>query len=288
MKLCDLFDDFRGSGFGGNTDLQQSCGTAPTIRPKTENLARKSVLAAVSSLLIVIATYNEAENLPKLVQQLESLLPAADILVIDDASPDGTGQWCDERIQTDQRLSVIHREGKLGLGSATVAGFQFGLEHQKQYQLLATMDADFSHDPESLVMLVEFLERDTAEAFGLTIGSRYVDGGAIENWPWTRRLSSKAVNVFARLMLGLDTLDNSGAFRVYRRSTLGSIGVKNIESSSFAYLEEILWRIRKSGIRAKEIPITFRDREFGQSKTSLKLGVSVFWHLLKIRLGMVG
>ena len=241
----------------------------------------------MSRLLIIIATYNERENLPKLVQQLEELLPEAHLLVIDDGSPDGTGQWCDERMATDPRLNVIHRPGKMGLGSATVTGFRYGLEHDADYELLATLDADFSHEPKSLVQLVEFLASDEKQEFGLAIGSRYIPGGAIENWPFLRHVSSRAVNLVARVLLGLKTKDNSGSFRVYRASTLSAIDVDKIESSSFAYLEEILWRIRRQGIAMRELPITFRDREHGVSKTRLKLGVSVFWHLLKIRLGLV-
>ena len=244
-------------------------------------------MSSPNRLLIIVATYNERENLPDLVAQLEELLPTADLLVIDDGSPDGTGKWCDERIKSDPRLSVIHRPGKMGLGSATVTGFKYGLEQEPAYDLLATMDADFSHNPKSLVQLVEFLESDNDLEFGGVIGSRYVDGGEIENWPMLRHASSRAVNLVARILLGLKTKDNSGAFRVYRASTLTSIDPGKIESSSFAYLEEILWRIRKQKIAMKELPITFRDRELGASKTSLRLGVSVFWHLLKIRLGMV-
>ena len=242
-------------------------------------------LSSAAKLLIIIATYNERENLPSLVEQLEQRLPDADLLVIDDGSPDGTGDWCDQRKSSDPRFSVIHRPGKMGLGSATVRGFSYGLE--RDYELLATMDADFSHEPKSLVELVEFLQADFAQEFGIAIGSRYVAGGGIENWPFFRHLSSRAVNLVARLLLDLKTRDNSGAFRVYRASTLEAIDVEKIESASFAYLEEILWRIRTQGIAMKELPITFRDREHGVSKTSLKLGVSVFWHLLKIRLGRV-
>jgi dolichol-phosphate mannosyltransferase len=238
-------------------------------------------------LLIIIATYNERENLPELVGQLEELLPEADLLIIDDGSPDGTGQWCDWRMKADSRLKVIHRPGKMGLGSATVAGFEYGMTHDPSYDLLATMDADFSHDPKSLVELVEFLKADDAKKFGGSIGSRYVPGGGIENWPWFRKVSSRSVNLAARVLLGLKTKDNSGAFRVYRSSTLEAIDIAKIESSSFAYLEEILWRIGRAGITMKELPITFRDREHGASKTSPMLGVSVFWHLLKIRMGWV-
>jgi len=190
----------------------------------------------VPRLLVVIATYNEIENLPELVEQIESLLPGADILVIDDGSPDGTGKWCDERKATDPRLDVIHRSGKMGLGSATVTGFTYAMSHEIEYQFVATMDADFSHDPKSLVELIGFLRSDSDGEFGMAIGSRYIPGGRIENWPWTRRLSSKAVNVWTRFCCGVPTRDNSGAFRVYRRSTLESIGIENIQSSSYAYL----------------------------------------------------
>ncbi len=238
-------------------------------------------------LLVIVATYNELRNLPELVERIETLLPKADLLVIDDASPDGTGQWCEERRKSDPQFHVIHREGKLGLGSATVTGFRYGLEHDNDYQLLATMDADFSHAPESLVKLVSFLNDDETCRFGVAIGSRYVSGGGVENWPWFRRVSSRAVNFYARLVLGLKTRDNSGAFRVYRSTTLKTIDIDRIQASSFAYLEEILWRIRKKRIFMQELPITFRDREFGDSKASLSMGVGVFWHLLKIRLGII-
>lgn len=248
----------------------------------------RNPLSSSAKLLVIIATYNERENLPRLVEQIELRLPDADLLVIDDGSPDGTGDWCDQRMESDPRLQVIHRPGKLGLGSATVHGFRYGLESDLGYELLATMDADFSHEPQSLAELVAFLRADSEQQFGLAIGSRYVSGGAIENWPLLRHLTSRSVNLVARWLLGLKTKDNSGAFRVYRASTLRAIDVEKIESASFAYLEEILWRIRRQGIAMKELPITFRDREFGVSKTSLKLGVSVFWHLLKIRLGLVG
>lgn len=214
-------------------------------------------------------------------------MPKSNVLVIDDGSPDGTGQWCDQRKKSDPNLHVIHRPGKMGLGSATVTGFRYGLESDANYDLLATMDADLSHDPQELNSLVSFLERDTDHQYGGVIGSRYVAGGGIENWPFLRHLSSRAVNFCARWMLNLKTRDNSGAFRVYRSTTLRAIDISKIESSSFAYLEEILWRIRRENIQMKELPIMFRDREFGDSKTSISMGIGVFWHLLKISLGRV-
>ena len=207
-----------------------------------------------------------------------------EVLVIDDNSPDGTGDWCRQREQSDLRFQCIHRAGKLGLGSATIEGFEFALEGD--FDLVATMDADFSHDPKSLLPMVETLRADVNREIGVVIGSRYIDGGAIEGWPWARHFSSRLVNGFARTFLRLPTRDNSGAFRVYRRETLEQIELNRIEATGYAYLEEILWRIHRQGIKMFEFPITFRDRERGKSKTNLKMGVQVFWHLTKIALGV--
>lgn len=235
--------------------------------------------------LVVIATYNEIENLPTLVDQLHQYLPKANLLVIDDNSPDGTGRWCDEQANVDSRLQVIHRSGKLGLGSATICGFQYGLQHP--YELIATMDADFSHAPQSLGEMLQTIERAENADCGLVIGSRYVEGGGIVGWPLFRHLSSRAVNLAARMLLRVPTRDNSGAFRIYRRSALQSVNIDRIQADGYAYLEELIWRIHRAGIRIVEVPITFTDREKGASKTSVLIGVSVFWHLLKIGLGRV-
>ena len=236
-------------------------------------------------LLTVIATYNERENLPELVDQLQQLIPAMQILVIDDNSPDGTGTWCRERAAADEKFQCIHRSGKLGLGSATIAGFKFALEHD--FELIATMDADFSHAPASLVEMVDAINDQRNQNIGVVIGSRYVEGGGIDGWPMLRHLSSRLVNGFARLFLRLPTKDNSGAFRVYRRESLLAIDVDRIQASGYAYLEEILWRINRRGIKMLEIPITFKDRTKGQSKTSIKMGVQVFWHLMKVAIGVI-
>ena len=238
-----------------------------------------------SRLLTIIATYNEKENLPGLVEQLQGLIPEMQILVIDDNSPDGTGNWCREREAADASFQCIHRAGKLGLGSATLEGFRFALEHQ--FDLIATMDADFSHAPERLRAMVDTIQKKENHDIGVAIGSRYVDGGAIEGWPVFRHLSSRLVNGFARLFLRLPTLDNSGAFRVYRRAALETIEVDRIQADGYAYLEEILWRLHHQGVKMIELPITFVDRTKGHSKTSLVMGLQVFWHLAKIATGVV-
>ena len=236
-------------------------------------------------LAIIIATYNEIDNLPTLVVQLSSLLPDAKILVIDDNSPDGTGKWCDENTAHFPSLHCLHRSGKLGLGSATVEGFRWAIE--QGHPFVATMDADFSHDPATLPELYQKISRDSDEKLAVAIGSRYVSGGAIEGWPLFRRLASKAVNLFARLWLGLSTRDNSGAFRVYRTSALKTIGLESIHSKSYSYLEEILYRLKRAGFQFTEHPIVFKDRELGVTKTNWMLGVKVFWELFLFRFSSV-
>ena len=236
-------------------------------------------------LITIIATYNEKGNLPDLVDQLQRLIPQIQILVIDDNSPDGTGAWCRQRTAQDSTFQCIHRSGKLGLGSATIEGFRFALE--QGYDLIATMDADFSHAPESLSAMVDVMRADTNHDIGVAIGSRYIAGGAIEGWPLLRHLSSRLVNGFARFFLRLPTRDNSGAFRVYRRAALQEIEIESIQAQGYAYLEEILWRLHRRDVKMLEIPITFTDRTIGTSKTSLSMGLQVFWHLLKIATGAI-
>lgn len=232
---------------------------------------------------MVVATYNEIDSLPRLVHQIDQRLPQADILVIDDASPDGTGNWCEEVSDKYPQLSVMHRKGKLGLGSAAVAGFQWAAE--RDYDLIATMDADLSHAPESLVQMHEKMQTAAFETIGVMIGSRYVQGGGTEGWPLSRRIASKVVNAFARFWLRLKTKDNSGAFRIYRREALASLNVSNIKSSDYAYLEEILWLLNKNGVPMAEHPIVFRNREQGRSKTSPLLGIKVFWQIFRMGMG---
>lgn len=241
-------------------------------------------VAPNSSLLVVVATYNEIDNLPRLVLQITNLLPQADILVIDDASPDGTGNWCETSASSYPRMSVLHRDGKLGLGSAAIEGFKYA--RQRNYDLVATLDADLSHDPQSLAEMVGLMQSTDHAEVGLMIGSRYVEGGGTEGWPLTRRLASKAVNRFARLLLKLKTNDNSGAFRVYRSSTLNLLNLSNLKSTDFAYLEEILWRLSKRNVVMHEFPIVFQNREQGRSKTSTLLGLKVFWQILLMGLGV--
>lgn len=234
--------------------------------------------------MVVIATYDERENLPDLVFELSQRLPQLKILVIDDASPDGTGDWCESAKATYSQMTVFHRQGKMGLGSATIMGLTYALENS--IELVATMDADLSHDPASLTAMLQELEKPENSCIGVVIGSRYVPGGEIIGWPWYRRIISRMLNGYARLVLGLSTKDNSGAFRVYRTSALRKIAIGDIRSSGYAYLEEISWRLKRAGIQMLEVPITFRDRQRGTSKTSLSIGLTVFSQVTKMGLGL--
>jgi dolichol-phosphate mannosyltransferase len=211
--------------------------------------------------LVALATYNEIENLPGLVDAILRELPAADVLVVDDNSPDGTGRWCDEHATAEPRLHCLHRAGKLGLGSATIEAFRFAIAHE--YDLIATMDADWSHDPAHLPELTAA----TAHA-DVAIGSRYVTGGAIDDWPLYRRALSRVINGLSRIMLRLPVRDASGALRAYRVATLRKVRLDDVRSSGYAYLEEILWHLARADATFAEVPITFHARRAGRSKIS--------------------
>ena len=172
--------------------------------------------------LITVATYNEMENLPRLVEEIFRYAPQADVLVIDDNSPDGTGAWCEQRRAEEPRIACLHRSGKLGLGTATIAGMKHGIEHGYRYVL--NMDADFSHQPKYLPSLLAGMEPREGPRVDVMIGSRYVPGGGVEGWPLKRQLMSRAVNFYARTLLGLRPKDCSGAFRCYRTAPLAKRG----------------------------------------------------------------
>lgn len=212
----------------------------------------------------MLATYNEIENLPSLVDEILQQLPDAHVLVIDDNSPDGTGQWCDQRAAGDARLSCLHRPGKLGLGSATVAGLKYAIDHG--YDLAVNMDADFSHHPRYLPNLVGGMNRPGQSPVDCMIGSRYCPGGGVEGWPLKRQLMSRGVNLYARALLGLSPKDCSGAFRCYRTELLKQLNFDDVRSRGYSFQEEILWHIKRLGGRFGETPIVFVDRARGASK----------------------
>ncbi|MBC8876100.1 MAG: polyprenol monophosphomannose synthase [Planctomycetes bacterium] len=234
-----------------------------------------------STTLVVIATYNEIENLPQLSDEVFRYAPDVDVLVVDDNSPDGTGDWCDERASVDARLRVIHRSGKLGLGSATIAGMRYAMEHGYQYVLV--MDADFSHHPKYIPAMRAGMEGDGNEpSVDVMIGSRYVTGGGVEGWPLRRRFMSRAINTYARCLLGLKIRDCSGAFRCFRTDVLRQFDFDAIHSSGYAFLEEILWHLKRRGARFRETPIVFVDRQQGQSKINMREAVAALWAIFRL------
>ncbi|MBW3599737.1 MAG: polyprenol monophosphomannose synthase [Planctomycetes bacterium] len=212
--------------------------------------------------LVTVATYNEIENLPTLVEEVLLYAPQADLLVIDDNSPDGTGDWADGKSAEDSRVHCLHRSGKLGLGTATIAAMRYAIEHDYRYML--NMDADFSHHPRYLPDLIGGMEADPP--VDVMIGSRYIRDGGVEGWPLRRRLMSRGVNLYARTLLGLKARDCSGAFRCYRVAMLKNLDFDAIRSRGYSFQEEILWRLKRAGARFRETPIIFADRQRGQSK----------------------
>jgi dolichol-phosphate mannosyltransferase len=236
---------------------------------------------ATPRLLVSLATYNEAGNLAPLVEEIRRYAPDASILVIDDNSPDGTGRLADELKATLPDIHVIHRAGKLGLGTATVAAMRFAID--QGFDFLLNLDADFSHPPRFIPAL-----RAGMADHDVMIGSRYVPGGGVEGgFDIKRKLMSAGINWYTRLLLGLKTRDNSGSFRCYRVSKLAEIGVDRIRSRGYSYLEEILFLCRQVGCRFAETPILFEDRRAGVSKINVREVVEALLVIFKLGLGRV-
>lgn len=226
-------------------------------------------------LLVTICTYDERENLEQLIPEIHKHAPDADVLVIDDNSPDGTGELADRMAQDDSRIHVLHRSGKLGLGTATIAGFRYAIE--QEYDHLLNMDADFSHQPQYLPALRGCLERAD-----VGIGSRYVPGGGVTGWgPW-RHFMSRGINIYARCLLGLTTRDNSGAFRSYRVSKLRELDLDRVRARGYAFQEEILYHCRRIDCRFEEVPIVFEDRRYGSSKINWRESVTALWVIFRL------
>jgi len=228
--------------------------------------------------LIIIPTYNEYENLQPLLRSIFSYTPYSDILIVDDNSPDGTGELADQLHGEDSRVHVIHRAGKLGLGTAYVEGFKYAISNG--YDAAFEMDADFSHDPQ---YLPDFLQ--AIEHADLVIGSRYIRGGATPNWSLTRRFISGCGNIFARFMLGIPVHDCTAGYRCYRREVLENIDLASIESQGYAFQVELAYRVMKQGFTIVETPIVFMDRRVGKSKMSRKIVAEAFLYVLRTRFG---
>lgn len=213
----------------------------------------------VQRTVIVVPTYNEAANLPAVVAGIREHLPEADVLVVDDHSPDGTGDVADALAAADPQVSVLHRGRKAGLGAAYVHAFTVVLE--QDYDVVGQMDADGSHQPAELPRLVAAL----ADA-DLVIGSRYVPGGSVRNWPWHRRALSRGGNAYTRLLLGMPVRDATGGFRLFRRTTLEKVGLEHVQAHGYVFQAEMANRAIGAGLRVVEVPIEFVERTRGASK----------------------
>ncbi|EFV13940.1 polyprenol monophosphomannose synthase [Segniliparus rugosus] len=225
--------------------------------------------------LVIVPTYNERENIVRILPRLFTSNPDVEALVVDDGSPDGTGQIVDELAKDEPRLHVMHRTGKGGLGSAYIAGFHWGLE--RCFSVLVEMDADGSHAPEQLPRLLEKIDVGA----DLVIGSRYVPGGTVVNWPKQREILSRGANIYARLALGTHVRDITGGFRAYRAEVLRKIDLAAVESRGYCFQIDLAWRAQLAGFTVAEAPITFTEREIGYSKMSKDIVFEAFFKVAK-------
>lgn len=226
--------------------------------------------------LIIVPTYNEAENLPALKDAIFEVVPDVHLLVVDDASPDGTGDIADRFAAEDPRVHVLHRSGKLGLGTAYIAGFKWALA--RDYPLVFEMDADFSHQPK---YLPEFI--GAAESADLVLGSRYIKGGGTEDWGLWRKLVSRGGNIYARAVLWLPFSDLTGGFKCFRREVLEAIDLDGVRSTGYAFQIELTYRAYKAGFTIAQVPIIFPDRRVGQSKMSGNIVREAMLNVVKLR-----
>ena len=228
-------------------------------------------------VLVVVPTYNEIRNLPQIVPEILRQDPRIEVLVVDDGSPDGTGELADRMGEEDPRIHCLHRTKKEGLGKAYLAGFQWALE--RDYDFIFEMDADFSHDPKYLTQFLTAIEDAD-----LVIGSRYKTGVNVINWPMSRLLLSYFANRYAHWITGLPLTDSTGGFKCFRRSVLATLELDRVESNGYAFQIEMSFRAWKRGFRLKEIPIVFVDRVEGQSKMNKKIVREAIWMVWWLRL----
>jgi dolichol-phosphate mannosyltransferase len=227
---------------------------------------------------LILPTYNEAENIERLVRaalpQLASAAPEHHVLVVDDGSPDGTGEIADRLAAEFDEVEVLHRTAKEGLGRAYLAGFQHALARDAEF--LLEMDSDFSHDPADLPRLIQ-------EDADLVIGSRYVPGGGVEDWPFIRRALSRGGSLYARAILGIPVRDLTGGFKCFHRRTLEGIDYLNTHADGYGFQIELTYRAYKAGFSVKEIPIVFREREHGVSKMTARIAAEAIWKVPALR-----
>ncbi|MFG2487526.1 polyprenol monophosphomannose synthase [Streptomyces virginiae] len=232
----------------------------------------KRTYGPLGTALVIIPTYNEAENIGLIVGRVRAAVPEAHILVADDNSPDGTGKLADELAAGDDHVHVLHRKGKEGLGAAYLAGFVWALE--QGYGVIVEMDADGSHQPEELPRLLTALA-----GADLVLGSRWVPGGRVVNWPKSREFISRGGSTYSRLMLNLPMRDVTGGYRAFRRETLEGLGLDEVASAGYCFQVDLARRAVQKGFRVVEVPITFVEREFGDSKMSKDILVEALWRV---------
>lgn len=229
-------------------------------------------LTDLGRILVVIPTYNEAENVEPIIARLRAAVPEAHALVVDDASPDGTGALADKLAADDDAVHVLHRAGKEGLGAAYIAGFAWARQHG--YDVVVEMDADGSHQPEELPRLLAALRRAD-----LVLGSRWVPGGEVRNWPLSRKLLSKGGNRYTRVALGLPLADSTGGYRAYRRAVLDDLELGLVASQGYCFQVDLAWQTWRRGFHVAEVPITFVERERGESKMSRAIVAEALWRV---------
>jgi dolichol-phosphate mannosyltransferase len=228
--------------------------------------------ADLGRIVVIVPTYNERENLPLIAARVRSAVPEAHVLVADDNSPDGTGAIADGLAAADAHIHVMHRKGKEGLGAAYLAGFDWALDNG--FDVVVEMDADGSHQPEQLPRLLDAL-RDA----DLVLGSRWVPGGSVVNWPKSRELLSRGGSLYTRVMLGVPMRDATGGYRAFRAATLRKLDLVGVESAGYCFQVELGWRAVKAGMRVREVPIEFVERELGDSKMSQRIVLEALWRV---------
>jgi dolichol-phosphate mannosyltransferase len=229
-------------------------------------------VADLGRVLVVVPTYNEAENLEPVVARLRASVPEADVLVVDDGSPDGTGEIADRLAAADPSVHVLHRTQKAGLGAAYIAGFRWALADG--YDVMVEMDSDGSHAPEELPRLLTALHEAD-----LVIGSRWVPGGQIRNWPLYRQIISIGGSTYARVLLRFPVRDSTSGYRAFRRQVLEELKLDEVASQGYCFQIDLAWKTWRSGFRVREVPITFTEREVGRSKMSRAIVIEALWRV---------
>jgi dolichol-phosphate mannosyltransferase len=227
-------------------------------------------LPLAAATLVIVPTYNEGANVERIVQRIRASTPDAHVLVVDDNSPDGTGKLADRLAEVDEHVHVLHRLAKQGLGAAYLAGFSWGLE--RDFGVLVEMDADGSHQPEQLPRLLDALREAD-----LVLGSRWVAGGEVQNWPRSRLLLSRGGNAYVRMALGVPLQDATGGYRAFRAAVLRRIDLDEVASQGYCFQVDLAWRAVQRGVRVVEVPITFVERELGTSKMSGAIVREALW-----------